>query len=130
METIEVNCTVARDEIDAEDWAAGGDAFGIIVRRDHRRDKTTARAFPDEENIPAEWEATKTELVTTVAVEGPEMGDSTERVPSSGPMAPRGDTKAIAILQVQQARPIISRLASVLWQDAERSPRNVQCRKE
>src|SRR5579864_5283376 len=36
-EQIEANDAVARDEIDAEDWAALGTAFGIIVRRDHRR---------------------------------------------------------------------------------------------
>ena len=90
-EQIEVNRTVARDEIDAEDWAAIVDAFGIIVRRDNRRNKVTARAFPDEEELLAEWEATKAELVTTMAVEAPEMGDSTEG-PSSGPMPPRDDT--------------------------------------
>jgi hypothetical protein len=87
-EQIDVNRAVARDEIDAEDWAALGDAFGIIVRRDTRRNKVTARAFADEEDLLAEWEATKAELVTTVAVEAPEMGDSTEG-PSSGPMPPR-----------------------------------------
>lgn len=86
-EQIEVN----RDEIDADDWTALGDAFGIIVRRDNRRNRTTARAFADEEDLLTEWEATKAELVTTVAVEAPEMGDSTEG-PSSGPMPP-GDDK-------------------------------------
>ena len=90
-EQIEVNRTVARDEIDAEDWAAIVGAFGIIVRRDNRRNKVTARAFADEEELLAEWEATKAELVTTTAVEAPEMGDSTEG-PSSGPMPPRDDT--------------------------------------
>jgi len=89
-EQIDVNRAVARDEIDAEDWAALGDAFGIIVRRDTRRNKVTARAFADEENLLAEWEATKAELVTTVSLEAPEMGDSTEG-PSSGPMPPRDD---------------------------------------
>jgi hypothetical protein len=89
-EQLEANRTVARDEIDAEDWAALGDAFGIIVRRDNRRNKVTAHAFADEEDLLAEWEATKAELVTTTAVEAPEMGDSTEG-PSSGPMPPRDD---------------------------------------
>jgi hypothetical protein len=89
-EQIEANGTVARDEIDAEDWAALGDAFGIIVRRDNRRNTVSARAFSDEEDLLAEWEATKAELETTGAVEAPEMGDSTEG-PSSGPMPPRDD---------------------------------------
>lgn len=82
--------TVKRGEIDAEDWAALGDAFGIIVRRDNRSNRITARAFADEEDLLAEWEATKAELVSTAAVEAPEMGDSTEG-PSSGPMPPRDD---------------------------------------
>jgi hypothetical protein len=86
-EQIEVN----RDEIDADDWAALGDAFGIIVRRDNRSNRVSARAFADEEDLLTEWEATKAELVTTVAVEAPEMGDSTEG-PSAGPMPP-GDDK-------------------------------------
>jgi hypothetical protein len=89
-EQIEANGTVARDEIDAEDWAALGDAFGIIVRRDNRRNTVSARAFVDEEELLAEWEATKAELETTGAMEAPEMGDSTEG-PSSGPMPPRDD---------------------------------------
>jgi hypothetical protein len=87
-EQIEAKRAVARDEIDAEDWAALGDAFGIIVRRDNRRNKVTARAFANEEDLLAEWEATKAELEQ--AVEAPEMGDSTEG-PSSGPMPPRDD---------------------------------------
>ena len=89
-EQIDVDRTVARDEIDAEDWAAIVDAFGIIVRRDNRRNTVSARAFSDEEDLLAEWEATKAELETTGAVEAPEMGDSTEG-PSSGPMPPRDD---------------------------------------
>jgi len=89
-EQIEGTRTVARNEIDPEDWAALGDAFGIIVRRDNRRNRVTAHAFADEEDLLAEWEATKAELVTTVVVEAPEMGDSTEG-PSSGPMSPRDD---------------------------------------
>jgi len=89
-EQFEVNRTAARDEIDAEDWAALGDAFGIIVRRGHRRHDVTARAFADEEDLLAEWEATKAELVSTMMVEAPEMGDSTEG-PSSGPMPPPDD---------------------------------------
>jgi hypothetical protein len=89
-EQIEVNRTVRRDEIDAEDWAALGDAFGIIVRRENRRNKISARAFADEEDLLAEWEATKAELVSTTAVEAAEMGDSTEG-PSSGPTPPRDD---------------------------------------
>lgn len=90
MEQIAVDRTVARGEIDAEDWAALGDAFGIIVRRDNRRNRVTARAFADEEDVLAEWEATKADLVTTTAVEAPEMGDNTEG-PSSGPLPPRDD---------------------------------------
>jgi hypothetical protein len=89
-EEIDVKRAVARDEIDAEDWAALGGAFGIIVRRDNRANKVTARAFADEEDLLAEWEATKAELVNTMAVEAPEMGDNTEG-PSSGPMPPRDD---------------------------------------
>jgi hypothetical protein len=89
-EQIEVTPAVARNQIDPEDWAALGDAFGIIVRRDSRRNRVTARVFADEEDLLAEWEATKAELVTTVGVEDPEMGDSTEG-PSSGPMPPRDD---------------------------------------
>jgi hypothetical protein len=46
-EQIEVNRTVARDEIDAKDWAALDGAFGIIVRRDNRSNKIAARAFAD-----------------------------------------------------------------------------------
>jgi hypothetical protein len=90
VEQIGMNRTVARHEIDAEDWAALGDAFGIIVRRDNRRSEVTARAFADEKDLLAEWEATKAELVSTISVEAPEMGDSTEG-PSSGPMPPRDD---------------------------------------
>jgi hypothetical protein len=89
-EQIEVTPAVARNEIDPEDWAALGDAFGIIVRRDDHRNMVTARAFADEEDLLAEWEATRAELETALAVEAPEMGDSTEG-PSSGPMPPRDD---------------------------------------
>jgi len=89
-EQIESDGTVARDEIDPEDWTALGDAFGIIVRRDNRRNTVSARAFADEEDLLAEWEATKAELETTGSVEAPEMGDSTEG-PSSGPLPPRDD---------------------------------------
>ena len=89
-EQIDVNRAVGRDEIDAEDWTALGDAPGIIVRRDNRANKVTARAFADEEDLLAESEATKAELVTPTAVEATEMGDSTEG-PSSGPMSSRDD---------------------------------------
>jgi hypothetical protein len=90
-EQIEANDAVARDEIDAEDWAALGTAFGVIVRRDHRRNTISARAFADEEELLAEWEATKAELEPSGgAVETAEMGDTTEG-PSSGPKPPRDD---------------------------------------
>ncbi|HEV2356649.1 MAG TPA: hypothetical protein VGZ23_03440 [bacterium] len=90
-EQIEANAAPARDEIDAEDWAVLGAAFGVIVRRDHRRNAVSARAFTDEEELLAEWEATKAELEPSGgAVEAAEMGDSTEG-PSSGPMPPRDD---------------------------------------
>ena len=91
-EQIEANAAPARDEIDAEDWAALGTAFGVIVRRDHRGNTVSARAFTDEEELLAEWEATKAELEPSGggAVEAAEMGDSTEG-PSSGPKPPRDD---------------------------------------
>ena len=89
-EQIEADDTIARHEIDGGDWAALRDAFGIIVRRDNRRNIVSARAFADEEDLLAEWEATKAELESTIAVEAPDMGDSTEG-PSSGPMPPRDD---------------------------------------
>jgi hypothetical protein len=90
-EQVEANDAVARDEIDVEDWVALGTAFGVIVRRDHRRNTVSARAFTDEEELLAEWEATKAELGPGGgAVEAAEMGNSTEG-PSSGPMPPRDD---------------------------------------
>jgi hypothetical protein len=89
-ERIEENRTVARDEIDAEDWAALGDTFGIIIRRDSPKNKVTARAFADEDDLLAEWEATKAELVTGASVEAPEMGDGTGG-PSSGSIPPPDD---------------------------------------
>lgn len=90
-EQIEANGTTERDEIDAEDWAALDHAFGVIVRRDSRHRTVSARAFADEEELLAEWEATKAELTPTAeAVEASEMSDSTEG-PSSGPMPPRDD---------------------------------------
>ena len=88
---IEAGAAAVRDEIDAEDRAALGAAFGVIVRRDHRRNTVFARAFTDEEELLAEWEATKAELEQSGgAVEAAEMGDSTEG-PSSGPKPPRDD---------------------------------------
>jgi len=88
-ERIEANAAVVQEEIDAEDRAALGAAFGVIVRRDHRRNTVSARAFADEEDLLAEWEASKAELEASGgAVEAAEMGDSTEG-PSSGPKPPR-----------------------------------------
>jgi hypothetical protein len=88
---IEAGAAAVRDEIDAEDRAALGAASGVIVRRDHRRNTVFARAFTDEEELLAEWEATKAELEQSGgAVEAAEMGDSTEG-PSSGPKPPRDD---------------------------------------
>src|SRR5579872_88265 len=90
-EQIEANDALVRDENDREDWTALGMAFGVIVRRDHRRNTTSARAFTDEEALLAEWEATKAELEPSGgAVETTEMGNSTEG-PSSGPKPPRDD---------------------------------------
>ena len=90
-ERIEANAAVVQEEIDAEDRAALGAAFGVIVRRDHRRNTVSARAFADEEDLLAEWEASKAELEASGgAVEAAEMGDSTEG-PSSGPKPPRDD---------------------------------------
>jgi len=90
-EQIEADAAVVRDEIDAEDRAALGAASGVIVRRDHRRNTVSARAFTDEEGLLEEWEATKAELEPSGgAVEAAEMGDSTEG-PSSGPKPPRVD---------------------------------------
>jgi hypothetical protein len=90
-EQIEAGAAAVRDEIDAEDRAALGAASGVIVRRDHRRNTVFARAFTDEEELLAEWEATKAELEQSGgAVEAAEMGDSTEG-PSSGPKPPRDD---------------------------------------
>src|SRR5579859_2385538 len=88
-EQIEANAAVVGEEIDAEDRAALGAASGVIVRRDHRRNAVSARAFADEEELLEEWEATKAELEPSGgAVEAAEMGDSTEG-PSSGPKPPR-----------------------------------------
>lgn len=90
-EQIEANAAVVRHEIDAEDRAALGAASGVIVRRDHRRNTVSARAFADEEGLLSEWEATKAELEPSGgSVEAVEMGDSTEG-PSSGPKPPRDD---------------------------------------
>lgn len=90
-EQIEADGTIARAEIDAEDWAALRAASGVIVRRDHRRKAVSARAFADEEELLAEWEATKAELEPSGGpVEAAEMGDTTEG-PSSGPKPPRDD---------------------------------------
>ncbi|HLY22754.1 MAG TPA: hypothetical protein VKT83_09845 [bacterium] len=90
-EQIEANAAVVQGEIEAEDRAALGAASGVIVRRDHRRNTVSARAFADEEDLLAEWEASKAELEAGGgAVEAAEMGDSTEG-PSSGPKPPRDD---------------------------------------
>ncbi|MHB8730777.1 MAG: hypothetical protein ACYDAB_03190 [bacterium] len=90
-EQIEANAAVVGEEIDAEDRTALGAASGVIVRRDHRRNAVSARAFADEEELLEEWEATKAELEPSGgAVEAAEMGDSTEG-PSSGPKPPRDD---------------------------------------
>jgi hypothetical protein len=61
-EQIEAGAAVVGDEIEAEDRAALGAASGVIVRRDHRRNTVSARAFADEEELLAEWEASKAEL--------------------------------------------------------------------
>ena len=58
-EQFETDGSVARDEIDDEDWTALRDAFGIIVRRDTRRSHSTARAFANELDLLDEWEATR-----------------------------------------------------------------------
>ena len=90
-EQIEANAAVVQEEIEAEDRAALGAASGVIVRRDHRRNTVSARAFADEEDLLAEWEASKAELEASGgAVEAAEMGDSTEG-PSSDPKPPRDD---------------------------------------
>jgi hypothetical protein len=89
-EQFETDGTVARDEIDDEDWTAVRDAFGVIVRRDTRRSHATARAFANELDLLDEWEATKADLMSATPIEAAEMGDSTEG-PSSGPVPPRGD---------------------------------------
>jgi hypothetical protein len=89
-EQIEADGTVARDQIDDEDWAAIHDAFGIIVRRDNRRHRITARTFGDEVDLLDEWEATKADLMSAAPIEAAEMGDSTEG-PSSGPVPPPDD---------------------------------------
>lgn len=90
-EQIEAGAAAVRDEIDAEDRAALGAASGVIVRRDHRRNTISARAFADEEELLAEWEASKAELgPSDGALEAAEMGDSTEG-PSSGRRPPRDD---------------------------------------
>jgi len=91
LEVLEPNDAVAQVAIDAEDWAALRGAFGLIVKRDNYQHTVTARAFADEEECLAEWEATKAELESPIpAVEATEMGDTTEG-PSSGPMPPRDD---------------------------------------
>lgn len=90
-EQIEANAVVVRDEIDAEDRAALGAAFGVIVTRDHRRNTVSARAFADEAELLDEWEATKAAVEPSGgAVEAAEMGDNTEG-PSSGPKPPPPD---------------------------------------
>jgi len=91
-EQMEADGTVARDQIDEEDWAAVRNAFGIIVRRDTARNQITARAFASEVDLLDEWEATKAELMSATPVEAAELGDSTEG-PSSGPIPPRDDTE-------------------------------------
>jgi len=90
-ERIEADAAAVGDAIDAEDRAALGAASGVIVRRDHRRNAVSARAFADEEELLEEWEATKAELEPSGgAVEAAEMGDGTEGS-SSGPKPPRDD---------------------------------------
>ncbi len=87
-EQIEADAAVTWDTTDAEDWAALRTAFAVIVRRDHRRNTVSARAFSDEAELLDEWEATKADLEPSGgAVEAAEMGDSTEG-PSSGPKPP------------------------------------------
>jgi len=90
-EQIDASAAVTRDDIDPEDWAALTDAFGIVVKRDNRRRTVSARAFADEEDLLAEWEATKVELNPAVpAGEAPELSDDTEE-PSSEPLPPRDE---------------------------------------
>jgi len=89
VEEIESGDSAARDSVDPDDWAALRDAFGVIIRRDNRRNDVTARAFADEEECLAEWEAVRADLeASPPPVEAPDMGDATEG-PSSGPLPPR-----------------------------------------
>ncbi|HEV2360015.1 MAG TPA: hypothetical protein VGZ23_20695 [bacterium] len=52
----------SRDEVDPDDLAALRDAAGIIITRDHRRGRVTARAYPDESELLAAWNAIVVEL--------------------------------------------------------------------
>src|SRR5579864_334253 len=87
----ELEDEAAQQAIDPDDWAALRGAYGLIIMRDIRRKRVSARVFADEDECLAEWEATKAGIeASPPAVEAPDMGDTTEG-PSSGPMPPRDD---------------------------------------
>jgi hypothetical protein len=91
LEELEDGGAITQDAIDPDDWAALRGAFGVIVRRDNRRNTVSARVFPDEEECLSEWEATRADVeASPPTVEAPDMGDNTEG-PSSGPLPPRDD---------------------------------------
>jgi hypothetical protein len=91
LEELEDDEAAAREAIDPDDWEALRAAYGLIVRRDNRRNTVRARVFADEEECLSEWEATRAGLeASPPAVEAPDTGDTTEG-PSSGPLPPRDD---------------------------------------
>jgi hypothetical protein len=89
LEQLEDDEAAAKDAVDPDDWEALRGAYGLIIRRDNRRNVVTARVFADEEECLSEWEATRAGLeASPPAVEAPDAGDTTEG-PSSGPLPPR-----------------------------------------
>jgi hypothetical protein len=89
LDELEAEDTEARNAIDPDDWAALREAYGLIVRRDNRRNTAAAWVYGGEEECLSDWEATRAELETSPpVVEAPDTGDSTEG-PSSGPLPPR-----------------------------------------
>ncbi len=50
------------ETVDPDEWSTLNKAVGVIVTRDNRTGTTTARAFAEEQDLLAAWEAIKTEL--------------------------------------------------------------------
>lgn len=89
LDELEAEDTAVPEEIDPDDWEALRGAYGLIVRRDNRRNAATARVYADEEECLSDWEAERAGLESSPpAVEGRDVDDTTEG-PSSGPLPPR-----------------------------------------